>query len=191
MTKRAYIRVLVAIVVIGVVGFLAAHKNKEVQEEVIASINTENQSSIVAPVPLSSDQEKALSSSTQVVTKTDSITATPAIVPSMPKEKLALLADGCFWCVEHDLEEVLGVHSVVSGYAGGTGASPTYDNYVAGGYKEVVLVTYDPLDLKQGGFMAAIKDVQLPDGRLATAVILPTAGHITHFHWRLVRAYVQ
>lgn len=58
-------------------------------------------------------------------------------------EKTALLANGCFWCVEHDLEEVEGVIDVVSGYAGGSTENPTYKNYDAGGHREVVLVTYD------------------------------------------------
>ncbi|MFM2339681.1 MAG: Peptide methionine sulfoxide reductase MsrA/MsrB [Candidatus Parcubacteria bacterium] len=56
----------------------------------------------------------------------------------------AILANGCFWCVEHDLEAVAGVVAVVSGYAGGTTDSPTYENYAAGGHREVVEVTYDP-----------------------------------------------
>lgn len=56
----------------------------------------------------------------------------------------ALLANGCFWCVEHDLEKVAGVTSVISGYAGGTAENPTYENYAASGHREVVLVTYDP-----------------------------------------------
>ena len=56
----------------------------------------------------------------------------------------ALLADGCFWCVEADLEKVSGVLNVTSGYAEGTTEDPTYENYVAGGHREVVLVTYDP-----------------------------------------------
>lgn len=58
-------------------------------------------------------------------------------------EKTALLANGCFWCVEYDLEKVTGVIDVVSGYAGGTTENPTYKNYVGGGHREVVLVTYD------------------------------------------------
>lgn len=57
--------------------------------------------------------------------------------------KTALLADGCFWCVEHDLEEVAGVTKVVSGYAGGNLPNPTYENYAEHGYREVVEVTYD------------------------------------------------
>lgn len=55
-----------------------------------------------------------------------------------------MLADGCFWSVEHDLEKVNGVISVVSGYAGGTIQNPTYSNYVAAGHREVVMVTYNP-----------------------------------------------
>ncbi len=60
-----------------------------------------------------------------------------------PIIKTALLANGCFWCVEHDLAEVPGVTDVVSGYAGGSTENPTYENYAEGGHREVVLVTYD------------------------------------------------
>jgi peptide methionine sulfoxide reductase msrA/msrB len=56
----------------------------------------------------------------------------------------ALVAGGCFWCVEADLEKTPGVLSAVSGYAGGTTENPTYDTYGAGGHREVVEVTYDP-----------------------------------------------
>lgn len=59
--------------------------------------------------------------------------------------KTALLAGGCFWCVEADLEKLPGVIEVVSGYAGGTTKNPTYENYASGGHREVVEVTYDPL----------------------------------------------
>ena len=56
----------------------------------------------------------------------------------------AVFANGCFWCVESDLEKVPGVLSVVSGYSGGQGIQPTYENYASVGHREVVLVTYDP-----------------------------------------------
>lgn len=59
------------------------------------------------------------------------------------QKKTALLAGGCFWCVEHDIEEVAGVIDAVSGYAGGLTENPTYENSTAGGHREVVLVTYD------------------------------------------------
>jgi len=64
-------------------------------------------------------------------------------VVSAENKKTAMFANGCFWCVEHDLEKVTGVISVVSGYAGGTTPNPTYENYGAGGHREVVEVTYD------------------------------------------------
>lgn len=54
-----------------------------------------------------------------------------------------LVAGGCFWCVEADLEKLPGVIEAVSGYAGGTTENPNYDNYGAGGHREVVEVTYD------------------------------------------------
>ncbi len=55
----------------------------------------------------------------------------------------AILAGGCFWCVESDLEAVPGVRDVVSGYAGGTTQNPTYKTYEKGGHREVVQVDFD------------------------------------------------
>ena len=54
-----------------------------------------------------------------------------------------IVAGGCFWCVESDLEKLDGVVSVISGYSGGTTENPTYENYGSGGHREVVEVTYD------------------------------------------------
>jgi peptide methionine sulfoxide reductase msrA/msrB len=97
------------------------------------------------PVPLSADTAVP-GTTTDVVQAAGSgaVASTTAVAMHNDTERLALLADGCFWCVEHDLEEVAGVKKVVSGYAGGQGDNPTYRNYVGLGYKEVVLVTYDP-----------------------------------------------
>jgi len=57
----------------------------------------------------------------------------------------AVLAGGCFWCVEHDLEELPGVLDVESGYSGGKLARPTYRQVSAGGtgHQEVVRVRFD------------------------------------------------
>ena len=52
-----------------------------------------------------------------------------------------ILAGGCFWCLEHDLESLKGVKSVISGYSGGDIQKPTYENH--NGHQEVVLVDYD------------------------------------------------
>jgi peptide-methionine (S)-S-oxide reductase len=54
-----------------------------------------------------------------------------------------VVAGGCFWCVESDFERVTGVSEVVSGYAGGTTANPTYKTLKGTGHYEVVEITYD------------------------------------------------
>jgi peptide-methionine (S)-S-oxide reductase len=58
----------------------------------------------------------------------------------------AVLAGGCFWCLEHDLETLPGVLDVQSGYSGGSVDKPTYGQVSAGGtgHQEVVRVRFDP-----------------------------------------------
>ncbi len=58
----------------------------------------------------------------------------------------ATFAGGCFWCVEAAFDEVAGVVSTTSGYAGGHVANPTYGQVSAGGtgHAESVQVEYDP-----------------------------------------------
>lgn len=55
----------------------------------------------------------------------------------------AVLAGGCFWCMEKDFESLEGVTDVVSGFTGGTAPNPTYNGDHTGHY-EAVEVTYDP-----------------------------------------------
>ena len=57
-----------------------------------------------------------------------------------PAEEM-ILAGGCFWCLEHDLESLKGINFVKSGYSGGDLQNPTYENH--DGHQEVVLVNYD------------------------------------------------
>ena len=57
-----------------------------------------------------------------------------------------VLAGGCFWCMEHDLESLRGIDNVKSGYSGGDILNPTYENHV--GHQEAVLVDYDPNVIK-------------------------------------------
>ena len=66
------------------------------------------------------------------------------------KMEQAIFAGGCFWCMESDFEKVPGVKDVVSGYAGGTGANPTYEDYGRKGYTEVVRITFDPSAISYG-----------------------------------------
>lgn len=58
----------------------------------------------------------------------------------------ATLAGGCFWCLEAVYDEIKGVHSVESGYAGGHVDNPTYRAVCNGdtGHAEVVQVHFDP-----------------------------------------------
>jgi peptide methionine sulfoxide reductase msrA/msrB len=62
----------------------------------------------------------------------------------------ALFAGGCFWCMEKPFEQLDGVVSVISGYAGGKTENPTYQNYGAGGHIEVVDISYDPARISYG-----------------------------------------
>jgi peptide-methionine (S)-S-oxide reductase len=54
----------------------------------------------------------------------------------------AILAGGCFWCMESDFEKLEGVTDVVSGFTGGTAPNPTYNGNHEGHY-EAVKITYD------------------------------------------------
>ena len=58
----------------------------------------------------------------------------------------ATLAGGCFWCLEAVYDEIKGVHSVESGYAGGHMDNPTYRAVCNGdtGHAEVIQVHFDP-----------------------------------------------
>ena len=58
----------------------------------------------------------------------------------------AYFAGGCFWGVEAVFESLEGVTDAVSGYAGGSDASPSYDKVSSGttGHAESVRVVYDP-----------------------------------------------
>ena len=58
----------------------------------------------------------------------------------------ATFGAGCFWCVEAVFELLDGVHSVESGYMGGTVENPTYRAVCEGttGHAEVTQIRFDP-----------------------------------------------
>jgi len=62
--------------------------------------------------------------------------------PSAVADK-AILAGGCFWCMEKDFEFLEGVSDVISGFTGGSVKNPTYGGDHTGHY-EAVEITYDP-----------------------------------------------
>jgi peptide-methionine (S)-S-oxide reductase len=58
----------------------------------------------------------------------------------------AVLGGGCFWCLEAVFDQLAGVQSVESGYAGGRAADPSYEAVCSGvtGHAEVVRIRFDP-----------------------------------------------
>ena len=60
--------------------------------------------------------------------------------------EIATLGGGCFWCLEAVFEQLEGVKSIVSGYAGGVVANPSYEQVCTGttGHAEVIQITFDP-----------------------------------------------
>jgi len=69
--------------------------------------------------------------------------------------QLAVLAGGCFWCVEAVYRELTGVLAVVSGYSGGTAESATYQAVCSGrtDHAEVVQIAYDPTKTSFGALL--------------------------------------
>ena len=63
----------------------------------------------------------------------------------MATQQQATLAGGCFWCIESAFNQIDGVISAKSGYAGGPVQSPSYEQVCSGqtGHAEVVRVEFD------------------------------------------------
>jgi peptide-methionine (S)-S-oxide reductase len=63
-----------------------------------------------------------------------------------------VLAGGCFWGVQAVFQHVKGVSQAVSGYAGGTKETATYEVVSSGqtGHAESVQVTFDPRQISYG-----------------------------------------
>ncbi|GEM_PF-15116 len=91
-----------------------------------------------------------VSSDTQVVLNTEPegdsmIAANISVDTDDITVDTVLVAGGCFWCVEADLEKLPGVLEVVSGYADGTNENPTYSDYNKNGHREVAEVIFNPM----------------------------------------------
>lgn len=70
----------------------------------------------------------------------------PSAMNTDSRFEKATFGGGCFWCVEAVFEQLQGVVSVTSGYAGGHTVNPTYKEVTSGstGHAEVVQVEFDP-----------------------------------------------
>jgi len=81
---------------------------------------------------------------------------------------VATLGGGCFWCLEAAFVQLIGVESVVSGYAGGSTENPDYHGVCSGrtGHAEVVEVRFDPAAIDYRTLLQAfftIHDPTTPD----------------------------
>ena len=66
-------------------------------------------------------------------------------VPTDQDAGRAVLAGGCFWCMEPPYNKQVGVSATISGYMGGELENPTYEQISRGGtgHIEVVQIEYD------------------------------------------------
>jgi len=76
-------------------------------------------------------------------------------------DQTAVLAGGCFWCVEAVFRQIAGVDNVVSGYSAGDAASAHYDMVGTGktGHVETVKITYNPRKISYGQILKVFFDV--------------------------------
>jgi peptide-methionine (S)-S-oxide reductase len=67
----------------------------------------------------------------------------------------AVVAGGCFWCVEAIFDRLRGVHAVESGYTGGHVPNPSYKQVCAGdtGHAEAVRISFDPAVIPYGDLL--------------------------------------
>ena len=90
--------------------------------------------------------------------KTDLPAASPGEV------RTAIFAGGCFWCTEAVFEHVKGVTNVVSGYAGGSKETATYEQSNTGtsGHAEVIKITYDASQITYAQLLHVFFDAHEP-----------------------------
>jgi len=81
--------------------------------------------------------------------------------PSGAGVQTAVFAGGCFWGVEAVFRHTKGVSKAVSGYAGGSAKSPTYEMVSSGqtGHAEAVEVTFDPKQVSYGQLLQVFMSV--------------------------------
>lgn len=76
-------------------------------------------------------------------------------------KQTAVLAGGCFWCVEVVFQQIEGVQKVVSGYSGGDAASAHYEMVSTGktGHAEAVQIVFDSQKVSYGQLLKVFFDV--------------------------------
>jgi methionine-S-sulfoxide reductase len=83
---------------------------------------------------------RRLAFSIAVFALTQPLLADPALT------RTAVLAGGCFWCIQPSFDKAPGVINTVLGYSGGTEPNPTYELVTSERtkYRESIEITYDP-----------------------------------------------
>lgn len=78
--------------------------------------------------------------------------ATGTSLAAAARDETIVFAGGCFWGVQAVFEHVRGVKSAISGYAGGTVVTPSYEEVSTGttGHAESVQVVFDPSQVSLG-----------------------------------------
>ncbi|MBN9460102.1 MAG: peptide-methionine (S)-S-oxide reductase MsrA [Burkholderiales bacterium] len=78
--------------------------------------------------------------------------------------QVAVLAGGCFWCLEAVFLEVRGVLSVESGYCGGTLENPSYEEVCSGrtGHAEAVRIEFDAQRVSYGDLLGIFFGIHDP-----------------------------
>ncbi len=131
-----YIALLVAVLVGGAVAFYNGWGG-------VPSNGQTALKELSAPIEAAEEAVAAIEARMGTETIDEGTTTAKTATPAGQNRQTMLVAGGCFWCVEADLEKLPGVIGVVSGYTGGNTSNPTYQNYSNDGHREVVEVTYD------------------------------------------------
>jgi peptide-methionine (S)-S-oxide reductase len=86
------------------------------------------------------------------------ISSTKPVMSPMPAiPDTATFGEGCFWCTEACFQELEGVVSVTSGYAGGHVANPSYKDVCSGttGHAEACQIVFDPAKISYDQLLQA------------------------------------
>lgn len=88
--------------------------------------------------------------------------AKPTEIPA--GAETATLGAGCYWCIEAVYRQLEGVHSVTSGFMGGSVKNPTYAQVCEGdsGHAEVVQIVFDPKKIPYERLLAWFWDLHDP-----------------------------
>ena len=80
------------------------------------------------------------------------------LAPVVDGPQEAVFAAGCFWCVEAVFERLDGVSEVISGYAGGSADTASYEAVCTGrtNHAEVVKIVYDPAVISYGALLKVL-----------------------------------